>query len=113
MDHLSFADMHREEGFLRYTTLFKSLRNSGHNHTFLGVLLLTFFQFFILYIERNYVLLKNIGSKRMAAKCPYCGKYFKTVKGMRIHKAKCPEMPLHIRITKEQEKTQDEVARML
>ena len=56
----------------------------------------------------------------MAAKCPYCGKYFKTVKGMRIHKANCPEMPLHIRILKGQEKTQreiekaqDEVARML
>jgi len=27
----------------------------------------------------------------MVSKCPFCGKNFKTVKGMRIHKANCPK----------------------
>ena len=45
----------------------------------------------------------------MTSKCRYCGKSFKTVKGRRIHEANCPEMPLHIRILKDQEKTQREI----
>lgn len=50
----------------------------------------------------------------MTSKCPNCGKYFDTVKGMRIHKADCQKKdPLGIRgIQKQHEKNKKNIRKM-